>query len=73
MGYTILTFYGRRVPLPTVPSTIIARRVARYVLTFLQGTTQQGMVFRLVNNTYNILSNFWLYITEFDLPADPPR
>ena len=67
MGYTILMSYGRRVPLPTVPSTI-ARRTAPYVLTFLQGTTQQGIVYRLVNNTYQIISKLWLYITEFDLP-----
>ena len=72
MGYTILTFYGRRVPLPTVLSTI-ARRVAPYVLTFLQRTTQQIWNIASSGSTYQIRSKLWLYTTEFDLLANTPR
>ena len=72
MGYTIIESYGRRVPLPTVPSTF-ARRVAPYVLTFLQVTTQQIWNLALSGSTYQIRSKLWLHITEFDLLANTPK
>jgi len=62
------------VPLPTVPSTI-ARRVAPYVLTFLQGTTQQIWYLALSAVPIRSVLNYGCtkYITEFDLPANTRR
>ena len=72
MGCTILEYYVRRVPLPTVPSTIVGR-VAPYGLTLLQDMTQQIWNLAFSGSTYQIHSKLWLYIIEFDLTANTQR
>ena len=72
MGCTILESYVRRVPLPTVPSTIV-ERVAPYGLTLLLGMTQQIWNLAFSGRTYQIRSKLWLYIIEFDPPANTQR